>query len=159
MHVKTLGDRRPEYTVVTCVHGDESCGGHAFNRLKASEVSQKAPRKFVLANERAFKLGYRYCDPDLNRIMPGDSESDRHEQRLVARLHRELERRKVLNTHSTESTGCPFAIMTGGDVFAKKDGTARQAEEAFYPVLMSTDGYEDRIGFRAQRVDFTDATT
>ena len=250
MHVETLGDGRPDYTVVACVHGDETCGWHAFNRLKASDISLRAPVKFVLANERAFKLGYRFCDADLNRVMPGDSESEQHEERLAASLRHELEDTTVLDFHSTESRGCPYAIVTGGDVasrrlvqstgldrvvdmshlgggvtehveglaiecgyyddedaasaahrillhflaaegvidrpytcstpeiyevfddapgrgftfvaenfrrveigavFAEKDGTVRRAENDFYPVLMSTHGYADLIGFKARR--------
>jgi len=252
MHVETLGDGPPEYTIVACVHGDETCGWHAFNRLKASDVTLRAPVKFVLANERAFKLGYRFCDADLNRVMPGDPESEQHEVRLAASLRREIEGTKVLDFHSTESEGCPYAIVTGqdpasrrlarstgldrlvdmshlgggvtehvegvavecgyyddedaasgahrillhflaaeglldrpyarstpevyevfddapgrgftfvaenfrrvdaGEVFAEKDGTVRRAEEAFYPVLMSTHGYADRIGFMAHRAE------
>lgn len=251
MHVETLGDGRPEYTVVACVHGDETCGWHAFNRLKAGDVSLSAPVKFVLANERAFKLGYRYCDADLNRVMPGDETSEKHEVRLAARLRRELAGTTVIDFHSTESKGCPYVIVTGedeasfrlarstgldrvvdmsqigggvtehvpgvavecgyyddedasttayrillhffaaeglldrpyarstpevykvfgdapgrcfrfvadnfrrveeGEVFAEKNGTVRRAETDFYPVLMSTHGYEDQIGFMARRV-------
>ncbi|MCS3667684.1 putative deacylase [Salinibacter ruber] len=250
MHVETLGDGRPEYTILACVHGDETCGWHALNRLKAGDVTLQAPIKFVLANERAFKLGYRFCDTDLNRAMPGDASSDQHEVRLAARLRRELEGTTVIDFHSTESRGCPYAIATGGDaasrrlarstgldrlvdmsyvgggvtehvtgiaiecgyyddegaassahrillhflaaeglidrpyvrstptvyevfgdasgrgfefvaenfrrveageVFATKNGSVRRAEQSFYPVLMSTYGYEERIGFMAQR--------
>jgi predicted deacylase len=258
MHVETLGDGHPAYTITACVHGDETCGWHAFNRLKASGLSLNAPVKFVLANERAFKLGFRFCDVDLNRVMPGNAESDKHEERLAARLHNELRGTTVLDFHSTESRGCPFAIVTGGDdasrklarstgldrvvdvsylgggvtqdvtgvaiecgyyddedaatmahrillhflaaegviddraasrssptvfevvgeapgrgftfvgenfrrveageVFAEKNGTVRRAEAPFVPVLMSTHGYEDRIGFKAQRTDSPGAT-
>ena len=249
MHVETLGHGRPEHTILACVHGDETCGWHAFNRLKASGVELRKPVKFVLANERAFKLGVRFCDVDLNRAMPGDASSGRHEVRLADRLRRELEGTKVIDFHSTESRGCPFAIITGtdaaslelvqstgldrvvdmnwlgggvtkdivgvaiecgyhddedaatmahrilldvlaaegvvegafvrsnptiyevfgeaggagytfvgknfrrvsqGEVFAEKDGVPRRAESDFYPVLMSTDGYTDRIGFMAR---------
>jgi predicted deacylase len=251
VHVETLGDGRPAYTILACVHGDETCGWHAFNRLKVSGASLTAPVKFVLANERAFKLGRRFCDVDLNRVMPGDPESEKHEERLAARLAHELEGTTVIDFHSTESRGCPYAIVTGGDaaslrlarstgldrvvdmshlpggvtrhvpgvaiecgyyddedaattahhilrhfltvegllegeaarstptlfrvtgeaagrgytfvgqnfrrveegeVFAEKDGGGRRAEAPFYPVLMSTHGYPDRIGFTAQRV-------
>lgn len=257
MHVETLGDGRPEYTIVACVHGDETCGWHAFNRLKASDIALQAPVKFVLANEQAFKLGYRFCDADLNRVMPGDPESERHEVRLAASLRRELEGTTVIDFHSTESRGCPYAIVTGndaasrrlarstgldrvvdmshlgggvtehvegvavecgyyddedaasvahrillhflaaeglidrpyarttpevyevfddapgrgftfvaenfqrvsrGEVYAEKDGTVRRAEEEFYPVLMSTHGYADLIGFKARRVGQGDGT-
>ncbi|MFB6099057.1 MAG: succinylglutamate desuccinylase/aspartoacylase family protein [Salinibacter sp.] len=256
MHVETLGDGRPAYTIVACVHGDETCGWHAFNRLKASDVAPQAPVKFVLANERAFKLGYRFCDADLNRVMPGDASSEKHEVRLAARLRRELEGTKVLDFHSTESRGCPYVVVTGGDaasrrlarstgldrvvdmsqlgggvteyvegvavecgyyddedaasaahrillhflaaeglidrpyarstpevyevfgdapgrgftfvadnfrrveegeVFAKKDGTVRRAETDFYPVLMSTHGYDERIGFMARQAGRVEA--
>lgn len=250
MHVETLGDGKPAYTIVACVHGDETCGWNAFNRLKASDVQLQEPVKFVLANQRAFELGYRYCDADLNRVMPGDASSDKHEVRLAARLRRELEGTRVIDFHSTESRGCPFVIVTGddpgsrrlarstglgrvvdisylgggvtehvegvaiecgyyddedaastahrillhllaaegviegsftrsnpevfevfgtasgsgftfvadnfrevekGEVFAAKDGVERRAPESFYPVLMSTHGYTDRIGFMAHR--------
>ncbi len=251
MHVETLGHGRPEYTLVACVHGDETCGWHAFNRLKAADLSIRRPLKFVLANERAFKLGVRYCDIDLNRAWPGQADSALHEERLAARLRHEVEGTTVLDIHSTESRGCPFAIVTGadaaslrlarstgldrvvdmswlgggvtastegvavecgyhddedaatmahrialnflaaegvidgravrstptvyrvtgeergagfrfvgenfrrvrqGEVFARRDGTPRRADDDFYPVLMSTHGYADRIGFRAERV-------
>ncbi len=254
MHVETLGDGKPAYTIVACVHGDETCGWHAFNRLKASEVVLREPVKFVLANERAFKLGFRYCDADLNRVMPGDASSEKHEERLAARLRHELQGTTVIDFHSTESRGCPFAIVTGdddasrelarstgldrvvdvsmlgggvtrdvtgvavecgyyddedaatvahrillhflaaediidretsrsdptvfkvvgeaegrgytfvaenfrhveaGEIFAERNGTVRRAEEPFVPVLMSTHGYEDRIGFKARRVGAT----
>lgn len=255
MHIETLGHGKPQYTLLACVHGDETCGWHAFHRLKMSDVSLTAPLKFVLANERAFKLGRRFCDADLNRVMPGDQTSDKHEERLAARLYHEIKGTRVLDVHSTESTGCPYAIVTGGDdaslqlarstgldrvvdmsymeggvtadvpgvavecgyyddedaatvahrillhflaveglidrsaspsspavfevvgevpgrdftfvgknferveegdVFARKDGTVRRAEEPFYPVLMSTHGYDNRIGFRARRAGTVD---
>lgn len=251
MHVETLGEGNPTHTIIACVHGDETCGWHAFNRLKASDVTITEPVKFVLANERAFKLGYRYCDTDLNRAMPGDASSEKHEERLAARLRRELEGTTVLDFHATESRGCPYAIVTGGDAasfelarstgldrvvdvsmigggvtqdvtgvavecgyyddedaatmahrvllrflaaegaidheatrsdptvyevvgeatgrgytfvaenfqqvgegepFARKEGAVRRADAPFVPVLMSTHGYENRIGFKARRV-------
>lgn len=120
MHVETLGRGRPDYAVVACVHGDETCGWHAFNRLKESDVTLHEPVKFVLANERAFELGYRFCDADLNRVMPGDASSEKHEVRLAARLHRELEGTRVIDFHSTESRGCPYAIVTGDDAASRR---------------------------------------
>ena len=44
-----------------------------------------------------------------------------------------------------------FRRVETGEVFAEKDGTVRWAETDFYPVLMSTHGYDDRIGFKARR--------
>jgi len=258
MHVETLGHGNPQYTILSCVHGDETCGWHAFNRLKAGDATLAQPVKFILANERAFKLGRRYCDVDLNRAFPGRADSDRHEERLAARLIREIRGTTVLDFHATESRGCPFAIVTGtdgdslrlvrstglnrvvdmswlgggvtetvrgvavecgyhddedaatmahrilvnflaaegvidapfvrssptvfrvvgeergsgyrfvganfrrvqrGEVFAERNGSPRRAAESFYPVLMSTDGYADRIGFCAERLGTVEEVT
>jgi hypothetical protein len=46
-----------------------------------------------------------------------------------------------------------FRRVEAGEVFARKNGTVRRAEAPFVPVLMSTHGYEERIGFKARRVD------
>lgn len=250
MIVEVLGDGDPAHAVVACVHGDETCGWHAFNRLKACSPRLRKPLKFVLANERAWKLGVRCCDEDLNRVAPGDPDSPAYERRLAARLHEELDGLTVLDIHSTESRGCPFSIVVGqtdvklrlarstglrrvidmshvpggltqdldgvaiecgyhddegaasvafdtlrhflaaeglidgpvrrpelevyevyevvagrgyevvadnfecveeGEVYAYKGTTVKRAEESFYPVLMSTDGYDDLVGFKARK--------
>ena len=257
MIVDVLGEGRPEHAVVACVHGDETCGWHAVNRLKAQGIAFRKPLKFVLANERAWKLGLRYCDEDLNRVAPGDPNSSVYERRLAARLLHELDGLKVLDIHSTESRSCPFAIVVGqtqttlrlaqstglrrvidmrhvpggltetldgvaiecgyhdaegaasiafntlrrflaaegvidgpverselevyevfevaagrgfevvaenfrrveaGEVYAHKGTTVRRAEVPFHPVLMSNDGYEEIIGFKARRVEAPSVT-
>ena len=48
-------------------------------------------------------------------------------------------------------TGENFRRVAAGEAFARRDGASVQAQEAFYPVLMSTDGYADKLGFRAVR--------
>ncbi|MFB6241485.1 MAG: succinylglutamate desuccinylase/aspartoacylase family protein [Candidatus Nanosalina sp.] len=252
MRVEVLGDGEPEHAVVACVHGNEPCGWHAFNMFKREGIELKKPLKLVLANERAFRLGKRSIDADLNRSLPGNPESEKYEERLAVQLRNELEGTKILDLHSSESEGCPFAITVGqerekldlarstgleqvvdmsfvdggltqnlegvvaecgykdeetsadmafrimknflaaegvidaehkvsepeifetygkaegsgfdfvarnfelvreGEVFAEKPGEARRAEEDFYPVLMSTDGYSDMIGFKARKRD------
>jgi predicted deacylase len=251
MYVEILGEGTPQHAIVACVHGDETCGWHAVNRLKQANIPLQAPIKFVLANERAFRLGYRFCESDLNRVSPGDPDGATYEERLAARLRAELEGLKVLDFHSTEARTTPLALVAGrtseslrlarstgigpvvdmdylgggvtqdldgvavecgyyddesaatmaykillnflaaegiidrpfdevdqdvyevfgvaegagytfvaenlerveaGAVFARKNGEARRAETDFYPVLMSTHGYEDIIGFMARRV-------
>jgi hypothetical protein len=37
-------------------------------------------------------------------------------------------------------------------VFAHRDDESLRADEPFYPVLMSTAGYDDMVGFKAERV-------
>ncbi|MEZ3116404.1 succinylglutamate desuccinylase/aspartoacylase family protein [Halobaculum sp. MBLA0147] len=45
-----------------------------------------------------------------------------------------------------------FALVAAGERYATRDGTPVVAEEAFVPVLMSTDGYDDKLGFRARQL-------
>ena len=45
-----------------------------------------------------------------------------------------------------------FDEVLAGETFATADGEAVVADEAFHPVLMSADGYEDVFGYTAERV-------
>ncbi|EFW94135.1 Succinylglutamate desuccinylase / Aspartoacylase family protein [Haladaptatus paucihalophilus DX253] len=59
-----------------------------------------------------------------------------------------------------EFVGENFVRVEEGEVFARKRGTGDtgspgnelRADRPFYPVLMSTDGYDEMVGFRAERV-------
>ncbi|WP_423744072.1 succinylglutamate desuccinylase/aspartoacylase family protein (plasmid) [Haladaptatus sp. SPP-AMP-3] len=59
-----------------------------------------------------------------------------------------------------EFLGENFVRVEEGEVFARKRGTEGKgtegnelrADRPFYPVLMSTDGYDEMVGFRAERV-------
>jgi predicted deacylase len=44
-----------------------------------------------------------------------------------------------------------FVEVEEGEKFAEKDEEVLRAEEAFYPVLMSTDGYDEILGFKGRR--------
>lgn len=250
MKTEVLGEEEPEYAVVTCIHGEESCGWEAVQKFKESGHELKEPLKVILANEKAFELGERYVDVDMNRVFPGDLESSLYEERMAYKLERELEGLKVLDIHSTVSREAPFGIIVGdngeeidlaksagiqqlvdmsyvggmspeicsvtvelsrtsgnpaedaydllvnflaaeglidaefersnpeffkvyskeegsgyeflasnfqkveeGEVYAEKSDSQKVAEQDFYPVLMSTDGYDDMIGFKARKRD------
>lgn len=45
-----------------------------------------------------------------------------------------------------------FTRVEAGDPFAAVDGCELVAEEPFYPVLLSADGYDDILGFRGKKV-------
>lgn len=49
-----------------------------------------------------------------------------------------------------EFTARNFSLVEKGEVYARKDGEELVAQEDFYPVLMSTEGYSGMLGFRAQ---------
>lgn len=47
-----------------------------------------------------------------------------------------------------------FKKVESGEVYASKDnGEKLKAERDFYPVLMSTDGYEGKLGYMAEKVE------
>jgi|APHM01.1.fsa_nt_gi hypothetical protein len=46
-----------------------------------------------------------------------------------------------------------FQEVEEGEVYAEKENSQKVAERDFYPVLMSTDGYDDMIGFKADKRD------
>lgn len=249
MRVYKKGEGDPEYTIVGSIHGDEPAGKKAIENFIESQKEFKKPVKFIIANEKALEAGERFLDADLNRSFPGDAESDKHEERLAARIMEEVEGTKILDIHTTHSYPHPFATFSNlndetrellqsagvknavyfpessgtlnehfdgvvveaghqgtsqavrnaqgvirnflaaeevikgdyertdpvvyryedtvegdwdfkaenfkkvekGEVYAVKDGEELVAEKDFYPVLMSTNGYDGQLGFRAQR--------
>lgn len=46
-----------------------------------------------------------------------------------------------------------FKKVEKGEVFAKKEDEELTADKSFYPVLMSTNGYEGKLGFKAQKIN------
>lgn len=48
--------------------------------------------------------------------------------------------------------GVNFQAVEPGEQFASRGGEPVVADESFVPVLMSTDGYADKLGYRAQRL-------
>ena len=235
---------------MACVHGDEKSGWEAIKKLRNSDYNFNKSVKVVLANEKAYEKDQRFVDVDMNRVFPGDPDSDRYEERVAAELLEEVGDLKIIDLHSTASEDAPFAIVEypsdsqlemlrslglekvadmthvgaknpelefvaaevseksenpgedayeilvnflaaedvieevyervepdlyrvyetaegknfefiaqnfqkveEGEVFAKKKDEQKVADEDFYPVLMSTDGYEEMIGFKAKKKD------
>ncbi|WP_266078563.1 M14 family metallopeptidase [Haladaptatus caseinilyticus] len=58
----------------------------------------------------------------------------------------------VVEGSGYEFIGENFVRVETGETFARRDGEVLRAERPFYPILMSTDGYEDILGFQAERV-------
>lgn len=104
----------------------------------AIEVSEKSENpsedafnilRNFLAAEGILDLDYERSDPDIFRVY----ETEKGE--------------------NYEFTAENFQKVTEGEIFAKKQGDNKVADEDFYPVLMSTDGYDELIGFKANKKD------
>jgi len=96
MEVTKLGEGEAEYVVVGSVHGDEPCGKQAIKRFIESGYDLQEPVKFIIANEEALEQDKRFLDVDLNRNFPGDSESNEHEERLAAKIMKEIKGKRFL---------------------------------------------------------------
>ena len=113
--VYVRGDGEPEIAVVGSIHGDEPEGAKAIGRLLAEDLDYAEPVKYILANPLAFERGVRYIDADMNRVFPGDAESDDIERRLAARVCEETKGCVSLVLHSTRSYPEPFALVSQYD--------------------------------------------
>ena len=111
MRIEQLGDGEPEIAVVGGIHGDEPCGVRAVEHLLETEPEVDRPVKCIVANEEALAENVRYLDADLNRVFPGDPDSDAHEERLAAELLKELRGCTTLSMHSTQSYTGAFAVL------------------------------------------------
>lgn len=143
MKTEILGDGEPEHAVVYHIHGDEPCGRKAVEKLKESKYEVKKPLKLVLANEKAAEKGVRYVDVDLNRVFPGDRDSDMHEEQLAPKIIEELEGLKALNIHSTRSQPTPFGTLkdTEGDTLELSRATGVQKFALFPESSSSLENY------------------
>jgi len=111
MRVEQLGEGEPSIAVVGSIHGDEPCGRDGIEAVLADPPPVSQPVKFVVVNEQALAAGRRYLETDLNRVFPGDADSDVHEMRLAAELTAELQGCTVLSLHSTQSYDGMFALV------------------------------------------------
>lgn len=48
-----------------------------------------------------------------------------------------------------------FRKVKKGETFGERENDTLEAVEEFYPILMSTDGYEGQLGFKARKIDPT----
>jgi hypothetical protein len=117
MRVETIGsesaDAEPAVAAVGGIHGDEPCGVRAIDRFLAEGPLERIQRpvKLIVANERALEAGTRYAEGDLNRLFPGDPDSDTYEERLAHDLWEEIRDCTTLGFHSTVSFDEPFGTL------------------------------------------------
>ena len=246
------GKGQPELVVVGSVHGDEPAGKKAIQRVLDKNLEFLKPVKFIVANEKALEKNQRYLEADLNSSFPGNSRSDKHEEKLAAEIAEHVKGEKVLDLHTTHSSEKPFAnvkdfeeetvemlkqtgvensawfpensgvliemastgvlVETGpqgsekaindaekvlenflkcqgvikgncersdpdlfrhfetvegdwvfkaenfkkvekGEIYATREDQELAASEDFYPVLMSTNGYEGKLGYKAEKIE------
>lgn len=113
MRETTIGSGPVKAAIVGGIHGDEPSGVAAVDRLVSNPPNLNGSVKCIVANERAINRGTRYIERDLNRVFPGEAESDVHEVALAHEIVTATEGLPTLSLHSTQSTPEPFAIANG----------------------------------------------
>ncbi len=104
--------------IVGGIHGDEPAGERIVDRLARelpapSDTDGEGTIRLIVANEPALKAETRYTDADLNRVFPGDADSDEYERALAVRLTDALQGTDaVLAIHTSHSAPPPFAIYS-----------------------------------------------
>jgi succinylglutamate desuccinylase len=118
--VSVLGPGEPDLAVVGGIHGDEPCGIRAVRHVLDTQPELERAVKLVVANPPASVTQRRYLDVDMNRIFPGDPDSDDRERRLAARLGEAVDDCHVLSIHSTHSSSVPLAFVSGDQPHAQR---------------------------------------
>ncbi|MDH5541221.1 MAG: succinylglutamate desuccinylase/aspartoacylase family protein [Rhizobacter sp.] len=122
--------------VLGAVHGNETCGTRAIERLLAEleaatlRIVRGSVTFVPVTNALAYQRGQRAADRNLNRnLRPNDSPQD-HEERIGNQLCPLLARHEILlDLHSFHSPGQPFAMIGPPDNTGTLEPFARAAEE------------------------------
>ncbi|SDG12419.1 Succinylglutamate desuccinylase [Halorubrum xinjiangense] len=112
--VVEFGPGDANLAVVCNIHGDEPTGARAIHRLLKQLPEFERAVKFIVANPPASISHRRFLDVDMNRVFPGDPESDDREQRLAAQLVTETAGCDTISLHTTHATHEPVAFVSEG---------------------------------------------
>ncbi|MFA9417974.1 succinylglutamate desuccinylase/aspartoacylase family protein [Natrinema sp. HArc-T2] len=110
MQVRETATKPAEFSIVVCLHGDETGPKAGVERLWEKEGINDLPLKYIVANERAIDKDVRYIENDLNRAFPGGDESS-YESQLAQKILNEVRGTKVIDLHTTHSGQEPFAVI------------------------------------------------
>ena len=94
--------------ITTVTHGDEG-----FSIPIVKKLAKKYDFNWQLNNNRAYKLGKRYFEKDLNRSGPGNPKSKIYEERLAYKIIKKASRYKeVIDIHGSISNCGLFIILS-----------------------------------------------
>jgi predicted deacylase len=147
-----VGEGKPEVCIVAGIHGDEPETVKALDRVIENHEFNKS-FKAIIANEEALLRNERFIDCDMNRVFPGNKESDRHEEVLAAKLLDEIGNLKTINLHSTASKKTPFSVISGESREQEKLAGYTGIEKVIGMKIMENDisSYAETVGIEASR--------
>jgi predicted deacylase len=108
----------PRLLVFGAIHGNETCGPEALNRLRrdfesgALELRSGSLRWVPICNPEAYRLNKRYIEENLNRVFTPVSSPTSYESRLAQSLCKAFQDVDYfLDLHSMQSLGDPFVFL------------------------------------------------
>ncbi len=95
------------------LHGDEILGKQVLEKIDKDFPQYREYYDWVVSNEEAVKNNVRFIEFNMNRIAPGDLNSDSYEKRRVAQLIETAKKYKyVIDIHTTKSDVGIFTIIS-----------------------------------------------
>lgn len=116
------GKPGPHLLVLGAIHGNETCGPQAIQKLatelQKSEITLNKGRLSLVpvCNLEAFRLGQRYVEKNLNRVIRPQAKPQAYEEKLAQNICEWIEEADVLlDLHSFHSDGEPFMVWEKSD--------------------------------------------
>ncbi|MXV63365.1 succinylglutamate desuccinylase [Natronorubrum sp. JWXQ-INN-674] len=147
---ETANELVPQLPVSAMVETSNFAEGRLFSEIDTIEVECG-----LQGSETAAQNADRLTRAFLTAVgvLPGDTV---HRDLPVYRLT-DVIRKAQADTYEVFVDN--FTEVEAGDPFAAADGNEQVAEEAFYPVLMSSNGYRDVFGYAAEKVSVLTPST
>ncbi len=120
--IKKDSNKKGKVLSVFCgVHGNESAGIHAVQKVLKDIKIQKGIVYFVFANPKAIEENKRFIDKDLNRCFGTNQENNSYEEKRANELKQLLNSSDaLLDVHASNSPdSTPFIITDNGLDIAK----------------------------------------
>lgn len=93
---------------LTATHGDEKIGVDALSQIEKNEKIDS-----IVVNQKAYSENARYIKHDMNRIAPGNLDSNNYEEHRVAEVLEMCKKYNyVVDLHGTVSNSGIFIILT-----------------------------------------------
>lgn len=141
----------PRLPVDVLIETDEHTDGRLIEHAHTIEVECG-----LQGSEQAAENGYWLIRAFLaaTNVLPAPTTDDRlaAPERTEVRVFRLVGPIAKPAAETYEVVAPNFERVEAGETFAYVDGEALTADEAFYPVLLSTDGYRDIFGYAATKV-------
>lgn len=95
---------KDKYLFLSSTHGSEGFSVNALRNLEKKFPKEEYGYDWIVANEQALSKNIRFIDKDLNRVAPGDINSNFYEERRAAEIVELSKNYKyIIDLHGTKS--------------------------------------------------------